>query len=61
MTDKQIRQIWHEIEYAEPDISTERLLAMVIDQIKMESGEELDYGDVIEAIERLYKSELGEN
>jgi len=61
MTDKRIRQIWHEIEYADPNISTERLLAMIVDQIYMESGKELGYDDIIKAIERLYESELGEN
>jgi len=61
MTNKRIRQIWHEIEYHDPEISTERLLAMVGDQIKMETGEKYDNCDIIEVIEKLYKEELGEN
>ena len=38
---ERVTEAWHRIENREPDISTERLMAMVAD----ETGE--DYGDIV--------------
>ena len=45
-----IQQIYDEIENDEPDISTERLLQMVLDRVNTETGEELNMGDITSAI-----------
>ena len=47
-----IGQIYDEIEYQEPDISTERLLQKVCDQINLETEHEFDFdvGDIASAL-----------
>jgi hypothetical protein len=54
MKDKRIEEIWNEIEDTEPDISTERLMAMTVERINMETGKEFNCGDVAEALYRLH-------
>ena len=49
MNAQRIRQLWEEIEEMEPDISTERLIAMVRDRAWIE-GSKLDASDVCEAM-----------
>jgi len=52
MTDERIEEIWNEIEDIEPDISTERLMAMTVERVSEESGEECDNSIVADALYR---------
>lgn len=52
MNDQRIEDIWNEIENNEPDISTERLMAMTVERINMETSREYDNSDVADALYR---------
>lgn len=58
MKDARIEAIWDEIEDAEPDISTERLMATVCERASLESGREIDAGDVSAALYRIQQKKL---
>lgn len=47
---KRIKRIWDTLEANEPDISTERLMAMTIDQYRAETGEDIYPEDVADAL-----------
>ncbi len=49
-TAERIRDIWNDIEDAEPDISTERLIAMPADRHNICYGTQFDNGDVCDAL-----------
>lgn len=52
MKDARIEAIWDEIEDAEPDISTERLMAMTCERVRQESGRYYGVDDVSAALAR---------
>ena len=52
MKDARIEAIWNAIEDADPDISTERLMAMTCEQVSQETGRDYDAGDVSAALYR---------
>jgi len=49
-TAQKLRAFYEDIEDEEPDISTERLLAMTADRHNLVYGTEFDNGDVAEAL-----------
>jgi hypothetical protein len=49
-TAQRLREFWDDIQFEEPDISTERLMAMTADRHNIIYGTEFDNGDVAEAL-----------
>lgn len=49
-TAQRLRMMYDDIESVEPDISTERLLAMTADRHNLIYGTQFDNGDVCEAL-----------
>ena len=57
-TDDEIASVWYETEREYGDVSTERLMALVIDRIAAAYGVELDNGEVCDALQRHVEGEL---
>jgi hypothetical protein len=50
--DNLVAQTWNTIEDADPDISTERLMAMTVERVSAETGRDIDSGDISAALQR---------
>lgn len=46
---RRIRELWHQIEEDNPNISTEKLMQMTCDRFEAETGKTIDHGDVANA------------
>jgi len=48
---RKIREIWNDAEAVEPDISTERLFAMTIDQSESRMGYRITHDEICHSLE----------